>query len=274
MSLEVKNTRQLIEPDKLRLKILIYGLLGSGKTPFLATAPDIGVAACEAGQAKGLASVLLRGLDFVEPSTYQEFDQVCSGLVFKNKASVGLDSLTDMTNTFVKDYALTFPRAKGDTLKRKAGVPELDDYGVMGEVTRRLLRKLIDGDKHVVATATLKIQQPDAETGQGEMLVCPNLPGALALGSGAMFDLVLCLRTRSRLKNSNDPKSRYTEHYITARGTQNLLARCRHSEILGKALLPDEFLLDLNTGEGTFPWIFERIYKGYAEAFAALKKAA
>lgn len=271
MSLEVKNTKQLIDPEKLRLKILCYGLPGSGKTTFLAGAPDVGVAVCETGLGKGLASVLKYGLDYVEPSTYQEFDQICSGMkpdAFKEKKTIALDSLSDMTATFIKDYALSFPRQKGETLKRKAGVPELDDYGVMGEVTRRLLRKLLDGDKHTIATATLKINMPDAESGQGEMLVCPNLPGALSLGSTAMFDLVLCFRTRSALREKNDPKSRYTEHYIIAKGTQSLMAKCRHNEVTGKPLLPDEFVFtpgEDHKGPGSFDWILNRIRAGYAE---------
>jgi hypothetical protein len=251
------------------LNILVYGLPGSGKTKFVSTAPDVGVAACETGLGKGLATVLKAGLDYVDPVTYQEFDQICSGLVFKDKKSIALDSLSDMTSTFIKDYALSFPRAKGETLKRKAGVPELDDYGVMGEVTRRLVRKLIDSGKHVIATATLKIDKPDADTGQGQYLVCPNLPGAMSVGSTAMFDLVLCFRTRSKLRDKNDAKSRYTEHYITAKGNEGLLAKCRHNDLLGKALIPDEFVMNLETGEGTFPWILERIRTGYVEAKAA-----
>lgn len=272
MPLVVKNTRNLIDPAKLSLNILAYGLPGSGKTKFVATAPEVGVAACETGLGKGLATVLRAGVDYVDPVNYQEFDSICSGLVFKDKKSVALDSLSDMTNTFIKDYALSFPRAKGETLKRKAGVPELDDYGVMGEVTRRLVRKLIDSGKNVIATATLKIDKPDADTGQGNLLVCPNLPGAMSIGSTAMFDIVLCFRTRSVLRDKNDVKSRYTQHYIIAKGNEGLMAKCRHNDILGKQLLPDEFLFDLETGEGTFPWIYERIKAGYQEV--AEQKAA
>lgn len=274
MSLAVKNTKALISPDKLRLNILAYGLPGTGKTTFLAGAPKVGVAACETGVAKGLASVLRSGLDYVEPETYNEFDQICSGLVFKEKETIALDSLTEMCFGFIKDYALTVPRIKGETLKRKMGVPELDDYGTMGELTRRLLRKLIDGNKHVVATATLHIDKPDADTGVGQLLVCPNLPGAMRLGATAMFDLVLCFRTRSMLRDAKDPKSRYLQHYIIAKGNESLMAKCRHNEIVGKALLPDEFVFEPGAdgkGPGSFNWIFERIQAGYMEA---LKRAA
>jgi len=271
VALVVKNTKQLIDPANLRLKILAFGYPGSGKTTFAADAPNPGIAVCETGHGKGLIGIAQRGLDYVEPANYGEFDQVCSGLVFKDKQTIVLDSLSDMCRTFIKDYALSFPRAKGESQKRKAGVPELDDYGVMGEVTRRLVRKLLDSDKHVIATSTLKINMPDAETGQGDMLVCPDLPGAMSLGSTAMFDIVLCFRTRSVLRDKNDAKSRYTQHYITAKGSQNLTAKCRHNEVIGKSLLPDEFIYDPATGDGTFTWILKRIQDGYTEA---VKKAA
>ena len=269
MSLQIKNTKDLLNPEKLRLNILAYGMPGTGKTRFISTAENVGIAVCETGLAKGLATALRAKLDYVEPESYQEFDQVCSGLVFKDKSAIALDSLSDMCKTFIKDYALSFPRAKGETLKRKAGVPELDDYGVMGEVTRRLVRKLIDSGKHVIVTATLKIDKPDMDTGQGQLLVCPDLPGAMSLGSTAMFDIVLCFQTRSKLRDKNDPKSRYTEHFIKAKGTESLMAKCRHNDVTGKQLLPDEFVFDIASGDGTFPWILKRIQDGYAEAFAA-----
>lgn len=271
MALLVKNTKTLITPENLRLKILAYGLPGSGKTTFVSGAPNVGIAACETGHGKGLISVAQAGLDYVLPENYNEFDQICSGLVFKDKQSIGLDSLSEMCRTFVKDYALTFPRLKGETLKRKAGVPELDDYGVMGEVTRRLIRKVLDNDKHVIATSTLKINMPDADSGQGEMLVCPDLPGAMSLGSTAMFDIVLCFRTKSALRDPKDPKSRYTQHYVISKGNQGLIAKNRHNEIVGKSLLPDEFEFDPAKNLGTFDWIYQRIKAGYE---AAAQKAA
>lgn len=273
MALVLKNTKTLIHPDNLSLNILIHGFPGSGKTAFYSDAEGLGVAACETGMGNGLATIASKGIDYVEPKSYADFDSICSLVApveFKEKKVIALDSLSDMTGTFIKDYALSFPRAKGATEKRKSGIPELDDYGVMGEVTRRLVRKLIDSKKHIIATATTTIQMPDADTGVGQMLVKPNLPGQLSLGAAAMFDIVLCVRTRSKLKTPGDPKSRYTEHYITSKGNDGLIAKCRHNEVVGAPLLPDEFVLDAKNGIGTFNWVLERIKAGYAEA---LKKA-
>lgn len=275
MALVLKNTKTLITPENLSLNILIHGFPGSGKTAFYADAPELGVAACETGMGNGLATIAAKGVDYVEPKSYADFDALCSLVEpaeFKTKKTIALDSLSDMASTFIKDYALSFARAKGATQKRQSGIPELDDYGVMGEVTRRLVRKLIDSKKHIIATATTTIQMPDADTGVGQMLVKPNLPGQLSLGASAMFDIVLLVRTRSKLRDPKDPKSRFTEHYITSKGSDGIIAKCRHNEVVGAPLLPDEFVLDAKNGIGTFNWVLERIKTGYADA--AKKQAA
>ena len=268
MSLVVKNSRQLIDPAHLKLKMLLVALPGFGKTTFLSTVPDIGVAVCEDGHGKGLLSVAGAGIEYVEPTTYEEFDTVCSGLVpaFKTKAAIGLDSLSNMAKTFIKDKALSIPRQKGDSQKRKMGVPELDDYGMMAELTRRLIAKLLNQDKHVIVTATLRIQTPDAETGQGEFLIGPDLPGQMFLGSTAMFDLVLVGRSRTLLKDPKDAKSKYTERYWVTESTGGIVAKNRlvAGGQTSKPLLAPEEIYDPATGRGTFPYLLEKVSKAYA----------
>ena len=173
MSLEIRNTKELIDPANLKLKILIYGLAGTGKTAWLSTVPGIGIAACETGLGSGLLTVADKDISFCVPSSYAEFEAIASGKVFGDKEAIGLDSLTEMVNTFVKERSLALPRARGESDKRKLGVPELDDYGTMGELTRRLLRKLIDSTptQHVIVTATERIDKPDPENGDRKSVV-------------------------------------------------------------------------------------------------------
>lgn len=262
MSLQIKNSKALLGDD-LHLKMLLVGLPGSGKTTFLSTVPGIGIGACETGHGSGLASIANSGVEYCELENYNEFDQFCSGHVFKTNPAVGLDSLSTMTKTFIKDYALSLPRSKGQSQKRAMGIPELDDYGSMGEVTRRLLAKIIGQPKHVIVTAQLVIKMPDAETGQGETIIGPDLPGQMCLGSTAMFDLVLIARTRNKLRDPKDAKSRYTEHFWVTKGGNGLVAKCRY------AGLQDEEIYDLRTGAGTFPDILAKIKAAYAKAAPA-----
>ena len=263
MSLIVKNTRALIDPDKLKLKILVYALPGVGKTTFAATAPNPGFAVCETGEGSGLLSVAAQGLDYVEPSSYQDFQAVCSGQVFKDKETIVLDSLSDMANTFIKDYALAMPRNAGNSPKRAAGIPELDDYGVMGEVTRRLIRKLLDVDKHIIVTATERYQTADPEKGIYDTTIGPALPGMMFLGAPAMFDFVLRMRTRSKLRDKNDAKSRYSERYfITENDGRGTIGKCR-SVYSNKPLLDPEEIFSPVTGEGSFDYLIKKIIAGY-----------
>jgi len=264
MSLEIKNTSDIITADNFRWKVLIYSLPGCGKTLWASGATNPGIAACETGSGKGLLTIADRGLPFVEPATVADFEAFCSGQIFKDKDTLIVDSLSDMVKTFVKDYALTIPRSRGESPKRRAGVPELDDYGVMGEVTRRLLRKLLNLDKHIVVTATMRIDKPDAEAG-GEIIIGPDLPGQMFLGSTAMFDTVMALRTRPMLRDPKDAKSRYTERYLISQPEGALIAKCR-SNVAGQPLLAREEVFDPATGRGTWPDLYGKILKGYSQA--------
>src|SRR6266850_2753606 len=269
MALILRNTRDLMKPGALKLKILIYGIHGSGKSTFLSTVPDIGIGASENGFGKGLIGLAGEELDYVEINNFEDFDSFCSGSVYKEKSAYGLDSLSDIVKRHVKTKALSFPRTKGETLKRNAGVPEIDDYGVMAELTRKLLAKLIDTDKHIVVTSGLRIDKPDPENGQGEMLIGPDLAGQMFLGSTAMFDLVLCARTRPVLDDPRNAKSRRTEYYyITNSPGNGIIAKNRLGVKGGKSFLPPEVVFNPEKGEGTFPWLLKVAQDAYAKYLA------
>ncbi len=254
MALVIQNTKSLRDSKNLKLKILLIGTPGFGKTSFLKTCPNLGVGVSETGHGKGLLSVATSDIDFVEISNYADFDSFCSGVVFKDKETLAIDSLSDMARTFIKDKAISIPRAKGDSQKRLLGVPELDDYGVIAELTRKLTKKFIDQPKHIICTATLRIDKPDLENGQGEMLIGPDFPGARFLGCTAMFDL---------LRDPKDAKSRYTERYWLTENQGGFIAKNRLSVDVG-SFLPTELQYDLKTGNGTFKDILNRAVNAYA----------
>jgi len=264
MALLVRNSKELIDPKNLLLKILLIGMPGFGKTTFLSTCPNIGIGVSETGHGRGLLSVACAGLDYCEVSNYQDFDSFCSGSVFKDKDTLALDSLSDMGKTFIKDKALSIPRSKGESAKRAAGILELDDYGVLAELTRKLTKKFIDLPKHIVCTSTLRIDKPDPENGQGEMLIGPEFSGQMFLGSTAMFDIVLIGRTEQRLRDPKDAKTKYTARYWLTSGRNGFLAKNRLS--VGKgSFLPEQLDFNLETGSGTFNDILERAKVAYGK---------
>lgn len=259
MPLTIRNSLALVDPAKFRFKVLVYGLSGSGKTSWMASAPNIGVIAAETGIGNGLLSVAQNNVDFVVPSNLPELEAITNGAVFRDKPTLGLDSISWMSKSFIKDAALAIPRGKGDTQKRSQGVPELDDYQVMSEITRRLLAKLLDKEQNLIVCAT---EKDITNESTGETLYVPDLPGALALTCTAMFDFVFRLRTRQQFRDRRDPNSRYIERYlITQSDGKGTLAKCRSNEA-GKPLLDPEEPFELD-GKGTFTYLFDKIINGY-----------
>jgi len=266
LALVIRSSKELIDPVNLKLKILCVSQPGFGKTTFAANAPKPLIGACETGHGQGLMSVAQKAVDYVPLSNYNDFEAFCSGTISKGYDTDVLDSLSDMVRTFIKEKALSMPRQKGESQKRALGVPELDDYGVMGELTRKLVRKLLDQPRHTVCTSGLRIDKPDPENGQGEMLIGPDLAGQMFLGSTAMFDIVLLGRTRSVLKDPRDAKSRYTERYWLTEPSGGFLAKNRLSVAQdGGSFLPAELIYDLKTGSGTFNDILNRAVKAYED---------
>lgn len=269
MALTWRNTQDLLAPDTLLLKILLYGLHGTGKSTFVSTVPNIAIGASETGHGKGLMGVAGENLTYAELNNYADVDEFCGGVVPAGVTALGLDSLSDVVKTHIKDKALSFPRKTGDTPKRQSGVPELDDYGVMAELTRKMLRKLINQPKHVIVTSGLRIDKADPDNGQMDTLVGPDLAGQMFLGSTAMFDLVLCTRTRSILRDPKDAKSRETEYYFLTNSPGNgIIAKNRLGVKGGKSFLPQELPFNPTKGEGTFPWILKKAQDSYAQYVA------
>lgn len=274
MSLKIHNSRELINPENYRAKVLVISQPGGGKTTWAATAPNPGFAACEQGLGKGLLSIANMGVDFVEPENERELDSICSGQIFKDKDTLVIDSGSEMCRTFIKDAALAIPRRQGASEKRSKGVPELDDYGVMAEIFRRLMQKLINQPKHIIVTAGMRIQTPNLETGIGQFLIGPDLPGQLFLGAPAMFDLVLQLRTRQVNKVKGDAKTRYSQRYFITQPDNTHIAKCRANKLGNVPLLDVEEIFDYEAGLGTFPFLLNKILTGYREIYEAKKTEA
>ena len=249
----------------MKLKILLIGLPGTGKTTWLSTVPKVAIAASETGHGAGLMSIAQSNIPFVTPETYSEFETFCSGGLFKDAEALAVDSLSSMTRTFIKDYAITnFPRARGETPKRRAGIPELDDYNTIGECARRLIAKLIGLDKHIIVTCTLKLpQEARPDEGKEALPAMPDLPGQQALAQAAAFDTVLIMRTRPALRDPKNAASRYSQRYFMTQQTDKWLAKSRLNA-LDKPILADEEIFDLATGQGSFSYILDKIKAAYA----------
>jgi hypothetical protein len=261
LSLILQNSRDLITSGKFKLKVLCIGSPGVGKTSWTATAPGVGVAACETGWGSGLLSSAMKNVDFVEPSNLAEMEAVAKGQVFAKNPTIAIDSLSAMARTFIKDHALTFARRGPDSPKRKSGVPELDDYGTIGELTRRLLAQTLDQDKHVIVTCTERYEKDENGV---IMRIGPDLAGQMFAGAPAMFDFVFYFKTRKKLRTPGVKASEYVEHYFITQNDGMHLGKCR-SVVDDAALLPPEVIVDLKSGAGCFSDVLKTIEDGYAK---------
>lgn len=256
MSLAIRNTGEL-RNENLKLKILLYGLSGMGKSTFIATAPKPIVAACETGHGKGLLSVAGKNIDYVTPENYSELEQFCSGHGLDAYETIAVDGFSYATDTIIKDYALTIPRSKGgESKKRSMGILELDDFGVLAELERRVLAKLLCIDRHVIVSCLMDTYQPPTDD-RPEKLGSPDLPGMMRVGSSAMFDIVMRLWTKPMLKDPKNPASRYYQRVFLTDGDGKYLAKSRLRNGLVN-LFPAEVPFNLETGEGTFNWFLQK----------------
>lgn len=270
MSLTIRNTKELLSSSNLKLKILLYSISGLGKTTFCSTAPNPIIAACETGNGRGLQILADSGIDFVEPENYTELEQFCSGHVGKDKDTLIVDGFSYATDGIIKDYALTVPRTQGNSLKRQMGSPEMDDYGTMAELERRLLAKLLSQDKHIIVTTLQDFYQP-ATAGKDpkpERVGGPDLPGMMRLGSAAMFDIVLKLDVRPVLLDPNNAKSRTIQRFFVTEGDGRYLAKSRFKSSKTN-LFPPEVIFDLDKNIGTFDWFLSKALEGYKTTGAA-----
>jgi hypothetical protein len=262
--LKVRNTSELGNGN-MRLAVLVYSLPGVGKTDWVTGAPNPGILACETGHGSGQLTAADKNVDFVEPENFQDVVDFCSGKYFKDKQSLVVDSWSEVVRRHVKAAALQIPRARGGSDKRSQGIPELDDYQVMGELTRKLLLTLltVNPDKHILVTATEKYDRVGPDDAPGtESMIGPDLPGQMFLGAPAMFDFVLRMRTRPALRDPKDAKTRYAQRYFITQPEGGLIAKCRANK-KGKSMLDREEIIDLGTGAGSFNYLLKKVVEGY-----------
>jgi hypothetical protein len=268
MSLTIRNTGSLRDPSSLKLKMLLYGPSGMGKSTFITTAPKVVVAACETGHGGGLLSTADKNIDYVLPENYSELEQFCGGHGLEAYETIAIDGFSYATDTIIKNYALTIPRARGpESKKRQMGILELDDYQVLAELERRLLAKLLSLDKHIIVTCLMDNYQPPTED-RPEKFGSPDLPGMMRVGSAAMFDCVFRLWTKPALKNPADPKSRYYQRVFLTEGDGKYLSKSRLCSGVTN-VFPAEVEFNLETGSGTFAWFLAKAQVAFSRGEAA-----
>lgn len=180
---------KIVKPgEAAKLKAMIWGPYGHGKTRFIATAQqDVRTSPMLLMDFEG-GTQSLTGLDIdvVKITSWQEYSEVYNHLANdKHKyRSVGLDSISE-THVFALLHILEMEKGN----RKDPDLLQQGDYGKASVQLRRLGRSFRDLDLHVFFTALDK-EVVDPRVGAVKM---PALAGQLATEIPAMFDVTAYL---------------------------------------------------------------------------------
>lgn len=175
MAIELKNTNDV---HLARVKALVYGQAGAGKTTLATTMPKPIIISAEGG----LLSITGSDIPFIEVSSMDElFEayqwlQTADGDQFE---SVILDSISEIGEVVLIH-------------EKKVNKDGRAAYGEMATKLTELIRAFRDlPKKHVLMTAKLEKTQDE----MGRVLYGPSMPGAkMSQQMGYFFDAVFALR--------------------------------------------------------------------------------
>jgi phage nucleotide-binding protein len=181
-----------------KLKCLVYGDSGTGKTCFLSGFPTPLAIADFDRKSSSAASFWKDSperLGAIEVATfddpkYSRFNQFYNWLAELEKncpyATVGLDSLTTFYDEMMKEIIKQNPNGKR-LRADKTEVPILSDYNLMNHYFKQIVTKLLALPCHIVVTAHIQRSKDELT---GEILHEPALSGKLAVYLPIVFEEV------------------------------------------------------------------------------------
>lgn len=203
-------------PTSHKIKAVIYGKSGAGKTYFAASAPKPIFASAEGG--------LLATMNHkkkIEPIKYveiKELKDLKDLLMFLKEGkhdfqTVVIDSITEI-NEIIKDG-----------IEKKAGRGmQLKDWGDLAKAIKIILRGFRDLNMHVIFIA----QQKEEKDGDVVLSIVPNLNGKAANEIAYFMDIV-----------AYSYVDKLGQNHITAQPNEKLVTKSRGIEFDGDA--PDDF---------------------------------
>ena len=175
MAIKVKNTNDVSEA---RIKALVYGQAGAGKTTLATTMPKPIIISAEGG----LLSISGSDIPYIEVSSMEELEEAYEWVT--SPAADEFDSVILDSISEIGEVVLTH--------EKKINKDGRAAYGELQVQMTTLIRSFRDlPGKHVLMTAKLEKMQDE----MGRILYGPSMPGAkLSQQLGYFFDAVFALR--------------------------------------------------------------------------------
>jgi phage nucleotide-binding protein len=171
------------------LKVLVYGMPGTGKTVFSATAPGPLIIDVEKGAHSIKNHPELMGAKALEYKSIFQVEQLIKYLTddapqLAQYETIVVDSFSELQKRDLDEVVRA--EAAKDAARNKY-LPIGADYNVNTEHMRQIASALRDLDRHIIVTCHVKEEKDDAT---GRILKRPNLTPKLAGTLAGIFDVV------------------------------------------------------------------------------------
>jgi len=216
-----------------KIKALIYGEPGTGKTSLGATMPQPSLHLLSESHGDLAVKRVQPNAHIIYIKNYDHLIRILDGLTYKEHPykSVCLDSLTDMQELVKKNM-------KGDEVAAKMSLP---DYGVLQELTKDVVKRFRDLDLHVCVIAlSVDVQDDKGMIIRGPALAGKKFPKSLP----AFFNVV-----GYQIKKE-DPDSNVTHHRTVMQAGERLVTKTHPA--LDPIEIPDfsSWVEKIDAGEG------------------------
>lgn len=164
---------KIFKPADHKIKALIYGASGSGKTTFASTAPKPIFASAE----NGLLSIADKEVPYVEIKTIKDLSDLLTHLKTQphDFKTVVIDSITEINDVI-----------KEEIEKKKGGQMTLPDWGVLSKKINKIIRAFRDLPMHVIFIA----QENNIVDEDKISKIVPSLNGKAATKIAYIMDIV------------------------------------------------------------------------------------
>ncbi len=218
--------------ELLKIKALIYGGSGVGKTYTARTLPEKKTRIISAES--GLLSLSGTNIDVVELENWNDLKELYSEFMTEEHQKkydfIFIDSLTEI-NEMCKEHIVKVerPAVRGKVGKIYDDILDMQDWGLVHTKMSRMIRMFRDLPYNIIFTC-LEDEKKDERT--GAVTVLPSLNGKLQTNIAQYFDMVF------RLISEDDKAENKTYRNFLTEKTEKSLAKDR-SGVLDRLELPN-----------------------------------